>query len=264
MQRALNGERVLPDKIKKTDWGKIFITYLPIYEGEEIIGVVGIEFRADHQYQVYQNLRRVLPVFILLFSLAASLVSRYLFRRISNPFYRDMSNMDYLTRLKNRNAYQLDMKNRIAAKKEKDTGFILIDLNSLKHINDTMGHETGDRYITCISQAYLNMGPEDGIMYRIGGDEFVVVMPGASEERIRGFAGRLEEEFEKLAFMPGLTFAWGAAIYDADTDNDLFSTCRRADKNMYMKKQKFYEDRMKREGGDGIVGQAVKERAKGQ
>ena len=163
MQRALNGERVLPDKIKKTDWGKIFITYLPIYEGEEIIGVVGIEFRADHQYQVYQNLRRVLPVFILLFSLAASLVSRYLFRRISNPFYRDMSNMDYLTRLKNRNAYQLDMKNRIAAKKEKDTGFILIDLNSLKHINDTMGHETGDRYITCISQAYLNMGPEDGI-----------------------------------------------------------------------------------------------------
>lgn len=156
------------------------------------------------------------------------------------------------------------MKNRIAAKKEKDTGFILIDLNSLKHINDTMGHETGDRYITCISQAYLNMGPEDGIMYRIGGDEFVVVMPGASEERIRGFAGRLEEEFEKLAFMPGLTFAWGAAIYDADTDNDLFSTCRRADKNMYMKKQKFYEDRMKREDGDGIVGQAVKERAKGQ
>ena len=43
--------------------------------------------------------------------------------------------MDYLTRLKNRNAYQLDMKNRIAAKKEKDTGFILIDLNlSLIHI----------------------------------------------------------------------------------------------------------------------------------
>ena len=264
MQRALNGERVLPDKIKKTDWGKIFITYLPIYEGEEIIGVVGIEFRADHQYQVYQNLRRVLPVFILPFSLAASLVSRYLFRRISNPFYRDMSNMDYLTRLKNRNAYQLDMKNRIAAKKEKDTGFILIDLNSLKHINDTMGHETGDRYITCISQAYLNMGQEDGIMYRIGGDEFAVVIPGASEEKIRSFAGRLEAEFEKLAFMPGLTFAWGAAIYDADTDNDLFSTCRRADKNMYTKKQKFYEDRMKREDEDGIVGQAVKERAKGQ
>lgn len=253
MQRALNGERVLPDKIKKTDWGKIFITYLPIYEGKEIIGVVGIEFRADHQYQVYQNLRRVLPVFILLFSLMASLVSRYLFRRISNPFYKDMSNMDYLTRLKNRNAYQLDVKNRIAAKKEKDTGFILIDLNSLKHINDTMGHETGDRYITCISQAYLNMGPEDGIMYRIGGDEFVVVMPGASEEKIGSFVSRLESEFEKMVFMPGLTFAWGAAIYDAETDDDLFSTCRRADKNMYMKKQKFYEDRKKREDGDGTV-----------
>ena len=101
-------------------------------------------------------------------------------------------------------------------------------------------------------------------MYRIGGDEFAVVMPGASEEKIRSFAGRLKTEFEKLAFMPELTFAWGADIYDPDTDNDLFSTCRRADKNMYMKKQKFYEDRMKREDEDGIVGQAVKERAKGQ
>lgn len=37
-----------------------------------------------------------------------------------------------------------------------------------------MGMRQRDRYITCISQAYLNMGPEDGIMYRVAGDEFVV------------------------------------------------------------------------------------------
>ena len=254
MQRALNGEQVLPDKIKDTDWGKIFITYLPIYEGEDVIGVIGIEFRADHQFQTYQNLRRVLPVFILLFSLIASLVSRYLFRRISNPFYRDLSNMDYLTRLKNRNAYQLDVKNRKAKKKEAGTGFILIDLNGLKQVNDTLGHEMGDRYISCLSQAYLNMCTGEGVMYRIGGDEFVLMMPGATEAGIHDFVERLEAEFEKVIIRPDFTFSWGSAIYDRKMDNDLFSTCRRADKDMYSKKQKYYEEKKGQEESYGTIG----------
>ena len=243
MERAMQGEIVMPEEIKKTDWGKIFITYMPIYEGDEVIGVIGFEFRADHQYRTYQNLRRALPVFILLFSLIACLVSRFLFRRISNPFYRDMSNMDYLTQLKNRNAYQLDMNNLEAKKMESGIGFILIDLNSLKHINDTLGHDVGDRYITCISKAYLNMHTGEGVMYRIGGDEFVVMMPKATQAGIEDFVARLKKEFDKLAFRPEFTFSWGSTIFDEEADDNLFSTCRRADKNMYMKKQKYYEDK---------------------
>ena len=242
LQRALQGERVKPDKIKDTDWGKIFITYLPIYEGEEVIGVVGIEFQANHQYRTYQDLRQALPVFILLFSLIASLMSRYLFRYISNPFYRDRTNTDFLTQLKNRNAYQLDISNRISRKKSAGTGFILIDLNSLKQVNDTMGHDVGDQYIICISQAYLNMHTEEGVMYRIGGDEFVVVLENTTDENIQKFVDLLHEEFKKLAFRPEFAFSWGCAIYDGFMDADLFSTCRRADKNMYMKKQEYYNN----------------------
>ena len=57
-----------------------------IYDGEQVLGVVGIEFEAGHQYDTYRSLRLLLPLFILLFSLGACLVSRLLFRRISNPF----------------------------------------------------------------------------------------------------------------------------------------------------------------------------------
>lgn len=253
MQRALRGERVMPDKIKETDWGKIFITYLPIYEGDEVIGVIGIEFQAEHQYKTYQNLRRTLPVFILLFSLIACMVSRYMFRRISNPFYRDMSNMDYLTGLKNRNAYQLDMGNRAARKNAEGTGIILIDLNGLKQVNDTLGHEMGDQYIRCISQAYTNMHTDKGVMYRIGGDEFVVVLPNANENKMKRFIEQLENEFEKVAFLPEFTFSWGTAVYDADTDQDLFSTGRRADKNMYVRKQNYYSNRKGAKEGNGTA-----------
>ena len=69
MQRALDGQKVLPDRIKDTEWGKIFITYMPIYDGEQVLGVVGIEFEAGHQYDTYRSLRLLLPLFILLFGI---------------------------------------------------------------------------------------------------------------------------------------------------------------------------------------------------
>lgn len=240
MKRALGGEKVLPDKIKDTEWGKIFITYLPIYDQNKVIGVIGIEFEAEHQYMTYRNLRLLLPWFILLFSVIACLISRALFRHISNPFYHDMANTDYLTQLKNRNAYQIDMDNIIAMKLEKEMGIIAIDLNSLKKVNDTWGHEKGDQYITCVSKAYQNLDTKKAVMYRIGGDEFVILVPQADKHKIEELMAALEQEFNKLIFSPELNFSWGYAIYDEREDADLHSTYRKADKQMYSKKQIHY------------------------
>ena len=57
MDRALGGEVVYPDEILHTSWGNIFICYLPLYNQEEIIGVLGIEFEAEHQYDTYRKLK---------------------------------------------------------------------------------------------------------------------------------------------------------------------------------------------------------------
>lgn len=43
--------------------------------------------------------------------------------------------------------------------------------------------------------------------------------------------------------MPEFTFSWGYSIYDPKADADLYSTCRRADKNMYMRKQQYYKNK---------------------
>ena len=47
MRTALAGNEIMPDAIKSTDWGKIFIAYSPVYQNETVIGVVGVEFDAD-------------------------------------------------------------------------------------------------------------------------------------------------------------------------------------------------------------------------
>lgn len=241
MEKALSGQKVLPDKIKDTGWGKIFITYLPIYSHwGDVIGVIGIEFEAEHQYTTYRNLRLLIPGFILLFSLIASIAAHMIFRKISNPFYHDMANTDYLTGLKNRNSYQVDMDNLIAMKMQDGMGLVVIDLNNLKLVNDTLGHETGDRYISCISQAYFNLHTKEAVMYRTGGDEFVLAVPDASEEKLERISKSLKEEFDRLKFSEDLNFSWGYAVYDPKQDNTIHSTYRRADKYMYARKQKFH------------------------
>ncbi|MFQ8729792.1 MAG: hypothetical protein ACLSAC_04395 [Enterocloster bolteae] len=78
MQRALDGQKVLPDRIKETDWGKYLSLTCPIYEGEQVHREWWeSSSEAGHQYQVPTRACAVcLPLFILLFSLAASLASR--------------------------------------------------------------------------------------------------------------------------------------------------------------------------------------------
>ena len=83
MDRALGGEVVYPDEILHTSWGDIFICYLPLYNQGDIIGVLGIEFEAEHQYDTYRKLELFAPIAVILFTILAFLTSRVLFWRIN-------------------------------------------------------------------------------------------------------------------------------------------------------------------------------------
>ena len=122
MQRALDGQKVLPDRIKDTEWGKIFITYMPIYDGEQVLGVVGIEFEAGHQYDTYRSLRLLLPLFYpAVQPLGPVSPPDCCSGAYPTPFYRDMSNTDYLDPdLKNRNAISAGYKETALAGKAQE------------------------------------------------------------------------------------------------------------------------------------------------
>lgn len=83
MDRALSGEEVYPDNIIHTSWGDIFICYLPIYDHGQVIGVLGIEFEAGHQYVTYQKLKLFVPVAVLLFTILAFFISKRMFKHIN-------------------------------------------------------------------------------------------------------------------------------------------------------------------------------------
>lgn len=233
MEKALDNQVVLPDGIQKTDWGKIFITYYPVHdENHNVVGVVGIEFGAERQYTAYRNIRMITPIVIIGVCLVSIWLSVLFFRRISNPSYHDMSNTDQLTACKNRNAYDVDLKNIIAKQEEKNLGFVILDLNDLKKLNDTKGHQAGDDYIRAASRALKENSRRGEVVYRIGGDEFVVIIRNATEEKLASYIKNLQSSFPIAA---------GGAIFDPDQDEDIFATCRRADAAMYRDKKIYHQ-----------------------
>jgi len=87
---------------------------------------------------------------------------------------------DTLTRLGNRRAFEDDLGMIIAARAERAQPFALlaVDLDGLKKINDRNGHPAGDMQIRKVADCLRDVVGEDGSVYRTGGDEFMVILPG--------------------------------------------------------------------------------------
>lgn len=237
LRQALAGQEVLPETIKTTDWGKIFIAYMPVHDNAKIIGVVGIEFEAGHQYQTYQMMKTLAPVIILFFGIVSTLISYFVFRRISNPLFHDLSNTDQLTQLKNRNAFEIDMHNLNASRSYGTLCVIVADLNNLKQINDQLGHIQGDLYIQKAAQALKDSCPDTAVLYRTGGDEFAVFLTAMQktemEQLCRKISGRYHEIKPDWSLDTSLALGWATA---KSGDTSAETVYQRADGRMYTDK----------------------------
>lgn len=239
LKRALSDEIVMPDTIKKTTWGEIFVSYYPIHENGTVIGVLGMEFDASHQYHAFRLLRIGTPIIAAIACVIAILIAGKLFRRISNPNFKDMANTDYLTKLKNRNAFMVDMRNMEVRQKE-TSGLIVVDVNDLKIINDTYGHQAGDACI-CATAELLSSCAETYPAYRIGGDEFAILVDHANCEKLEQIVLQIQNKIQNMKIEQDviLSVSIGMALYDSQLDDSLTDTFARADHEMYDKKRKF-------------------------
>lgn len=242
LQAALSGQYILPNRIKVTDWGKIFITYLPVYDGDELIGVIGIEFKAEHQYNTYRILKILAPMICIFFCILAVYISYYAFRRISNPLFQDAVNTDFATKLKNRNSFETDILNLNASGRPEGTALVSIDLNHLKQVNDTLGHSAGDDYISLSAHAIREACGPHMVPYRTGGDEFAVIAQNTSEDKLKEYLRGVEQNLAKNGRMEGITLSlsMGASLFDPGQDKNLYDTYKRADYKMYQAKKEFH------------------------
>lgn len=126
---------------------------------------------------------------------------------------------------------------------------IMLDLNDLKHCNDTYGHEKGDLYITSSAALIQQIFGSDGKCYRMGGDEFCVLLKHNSEKECEKMLQQLKKNTKEWNEAHDEKFqiqiASGFALYDGELDYDIGDTLRRADKMMYREKYEMKQGRAK-------------------
>ncbi len=154
----------------------------------------------------------------------------------------DLAYTDALTSVKSKTAYTEEVR-RINQNIENgfhQFGVVMFDLNGLKEINDTYGHDMGDLYIKNACRLVCTTYKHSPV-YRIGGDEFIAIITGQdllnSEKLLYTFYQRMEE-INRNAKMEAdkISVAAGMAIFQEEKDTSYQSVFKRADEKMYANK----------------------------
>ena len=112
------------------------------------------------------------------------------------------------------------------------------DLNGLKKTNDRYGHAAGDELIRSFSEIIPRYFPADTIFFRMGGDEFICLLPSLNEQEALECVRLLREDLYASPYPRRISFSCGFAHH---TENANFEeTAHRADAKMYEEKQAFY------------------------
>ena len=102
-------------------------------------------------------------------------------RAAREEMMRRLAFHDPLTGLPNRRLLQQRLKERLQQEPDRPLALIFIDLDHFKPINDTFGHETGDRLLKLVAERMGHCVREDDLVVRLGGDEFVVLLPDTGD-----------------------------------------------------------------------------------
>jgi diguanylate cyclase (GGDEF)-like protein len=130
-------------------------------------------------------------------------------------------------------------------------GILVLDLNGLKQVNDTLGHEAGDVMICAFAEILKNVLPSSSVICRWGGDEFAVWFPKISRQKLDSYTEallRAAEDYNATEPAARISFAMGAILAEEHpgmSRSDLFHL---ADDQMYSNKRKWYAGKVMSKG----------------
>ena len=143
---------------------------------------------------------------------------------------------DALTRLKNRRAFSEALNERIRTGPAGESfALALLDIDLFKMINDSLGHAAGDQVLTELALLMQRVFRDQDLLFRIGGEEFAVILPKASPEQALGAIERLCQALREHAWsIAAVTVSAGIANQQPGDGSD--SLYRRADDALYAAK----------------------------
>lgn len=220
--------------------------------GAEITNAVGgentedIHIKDENDFPLILNLRthemkdkngRALGAFSIFSNVTEN---RILIERLDKK-----AGVDYLTGLPNRTAYE-GAKSRFSAPQFLPLSVIMGDVNGLKVTNDNLGHKHGDMLIQIISEVLEKTFPRHMFVGRIGGDEFVILLPRTKEEEALEYIAKTRDAIDVRNRYPYdypfiLSLALGTAT-KMNSFDDLENVVALADQRMYSDKKRIKKE----------------------
>ena len=192
---------------------------VPLMKGGAMVGFLGVDNPRAH----YDDATLLASIQFF--------VTNSLDRKKQQAYLEKLSYRDMLTGLYNRNRY-IERLEAYKQVQDQQIGAIYIDLNGLKKVNDEQGHRAGDELIVRAAGTIAGIFAEDA--YRVGGDEFVVILLDVSREEFTRKTEQLRRQMQENSVDASIGGVW-----QASTEN-LEDLLRRADENMYREKKRYY------------------------
>ncbi len=203
------------------------LVLFPLKSGEQIIGYIWtLNFNTEDTVKIKETLE------LTTFFIGSEIANRLLMERL-----RVLSSVDMLTGIMNRNIMNNRIDRVIAGKDKLDDPYAIIftDLNGLKKYYDTKGHQVGDEMLKEAAKMLSDVF-YDAEVYRVGGDEFMVIACKMEPDVVNK---RVEELIEKASLSERVRFAVGVSL--SKDEPDILKAMRLADQRMYEDKKRYYE-----------------------
>lgn len=206
------------------------------------IGISGIVMATFIALQAFFPM---IPYYSMGCLIATCIVHTYVVANEKTEHHKNLVNAkqiayrDPLTGVKSARAYQEAKESydqRISSLQLKELGVIVLDLNGLKQINDNLGHEKGDEFIKKGGELICNQFQHSPV-FRIGGDEFVVLLEGEDYRNRVTLLEEFDRQMEENVRKGTVVISTGLDIFRPGRDINFDSIFERADQRMYERKK---------------------------
>lgn len=200
---------------------------IPLVYGASLKGFMGFEYLFEEKIEYDDFIKLFLRIF-------SDIIINTIERIKNENNLKFISLHDSLTDLYNRFYFEEELE-RLSKSRNSSLSIILCDLDNLKFLNDSFGHEIGDIVIKEFSKILKSIFRESNIIARIGGDEFIILLQNIDKDIVKNMVDRIYEELinysSKIGSLP-INTSIGYSISD-NKEKDPFISFKEADDMMY-------------------------------
>lgn len=252
-----NGEVYFTYFFKKKTCDEIVdkLTYAKLYKKYDWVVAMGVYFddiqpyideisnESDEAVSKVTRLIGGLSLGLVIIGVSIVLILEHWYYKNSNKELREELNIDELTKAFNRRAATKKLHEIFYLFKRYNNVYaiIIFDIDDFKKVNDSYGHDIGDRVLRNIVEIINNSTRNTDFLYRWGGEEFLLICEGLKEEHLNSFTDKILKDIESFEYeyqgeKYHVTISIGASYFNEDDDSFL-SAFKRADMALYKSKK---------------------------